>query len=516
MSNPRPPAVLLGLLLSVLPPLVLALRCGPGGSPVNDRVLVVVNSNSPISMAIGEYYRMRRNIPAGNVLALAVPLNDPNLGSASDQNTSRTEFEQDIRDPIADFLVLNDLQDQIRYIVTVKGIPYRIAGTGSSFATWTRATVESELSILFSGLDGAAGALANPYFESDLTFDEFRNQNPGSPLRYLVARLDGSQENVDPGTGVPADIKSLIDGAFGQVGSGTWLIDEDPTANPGFTGGNVVLLGAAAAVLQSIGVAVTHDTTAVFQSDVASLRGYASWGSNDKNDPGAPFYGNIGGHLYPGSFLSRAISIDIDSRNGTTFVTPFDYSSPNGDFAHVGDLIRLGVSGAAAHAFEPLLNGVARPHILFRYFTQGRPAGEAFHRSIAYLSWQNFYLGDPLMTGWGASISPSDLDGDGVDDASDNCRDLPNADQRDTDADGYGNLCDPDVDNDGIVTTCSCSCGSPPPSLGDMERIFCGTPAPGHDLDDHDLDGDGDVDDADLSIAGMRLLHPPGPSGLAP
>ena len=45
----------------------------------------------------------------------------------------------------------------------------------------------------------------------------------------------------------------------------------------------------------------------------------------------------------------------------------------------------------------------------------------------------------------------SDTDGDGVIDASDNCPLTANANQRDTDGDGLGSLCDADLDNDGVV-----------------------------------------------------------------
>ncbi|MDH3588073.1 MAG: pullulanase-type alpha-1,6-glucosidase, partial [Gammaproteobacteria bacterium] len=44
-----------------------------------------------------------------------------------------------------------------------------------------------------------------------------------------------------------------------------------------------------------------------------------------------------------------------------------------------------------------------------------------------------------------------DSDGDGIADAIDNCSELANTDQRDTNGDGFGNRCDPDFNNDGVV-----------------------------------------------------------------
>ncbi len=49
------------------------------------------------------------------------------------------------------------------------------------------------------------------------------------------------------------------------------------------------------------------------------------------------------------------------------------------------------------------------------------------------------------------TLMPSDLDGDGIATASDNCQFVSNGDQRDADGDGIGSLCDSDFNNDCTV-----------------------------------------------------------------
>ncbi|MEM7084145.1 MAG: thrombospondin type 3 repeat-containing protein [Pseudomonadota bacterium] len=96
----------------------------------------------------------------------------------------------------------------------------------------------------------------------------------------------------------------------------------------------------------------------------------------------------------------------------------------------------------------------------------------------------------------------TDSDGDGVDDSADNCTLEANADQRDTDADGYGNICDPDLNNDGVVNFLDVTAWVP----------FFNTATTG----DADLDGDGIANFVDFSIIANFFLGPPGPSGVAP
>ena len=93
-----------------------------------------------------------------------------------------------------------------------------------------------------------------------------------------------------------------------------------------------------------------------------------------------------------------------------------------------------------------------------------------------------------------------DTDSDGVDDASDNCISVANADQRDTDADAIGNVCDPDVaaPNDCMV------------NFADLNLYKINFFQSG-DLDT-DNNNDGQTNFADLTILKNFFFGPPGPS----
>jgi hypothetical protein len=98
-------------------------------------------------------------------------------------------------------------------------------------------------------------------------------------------------------------------------------------------------------------------------------------------------------------------------------------------------------------------------------------------------------------------LIPADTDGDGLADYIDNCMLVSNSAQRDTDGDGYGNICDPDFDNDLIVNA--------------SDLAFFKTKFFSSDTD-ADLNGDNVVNAADLAILKTMFFKPPGPSGLAP
>ena len=93
-----------------------------------------------------------------------------------------------------------------------------------------------------------------------------------------------------------------------------------------------------------------------------------------------------------------------------------------------------------------------------------------------------------------------DRDGDRYFHACDNCLNTANADQRDTDQDGFGNRCDADFNGNCVV------------DFVDLVRLRQSFLAVDRDAD---LDGDGLVNFSDLAILREGFLRPPGPTGLS-
>jgi uncharacterized protein (TIGR03790 family) len=490
---------------------MLATSC----SPTRDTVVVIVNAESPVSIAIGAAYRARYDIPERNLLELHIPLADPLLRSDAHETISRSHYETRVRDPIAQQLIERGLQNSTEILVTTKGVPLRIAAPKVPLDTWLRdsraSAVDAELMLLFSRWDGTAGVveLANPYFRSELSFRDYRREaDEGALPRYLVARLTGYADEDAAQTGVPRSVSALLEAADQPPASGTrWLVDADATHTGAYASGDRVLLEATAGALRALGLDVVHDREATFRADVAAIQGYTSWGSNDSHDAGAPYYGPIGSRTYPGRFAPRALVADFVSTSARTFSTPPSYGQ-----SLVADLLRLGAAGAGGHVWEPTLPGVHRPHLLLARYARGATAVEAFWSSVPFLGWMNTWIGDPLLRLDPApAANTADRDGDGVRDSEDNCTLIPNPKQRDTDSDGYGNFCDGDINNDGLVTT---SWGTifPLGERGDVEWIALTAESPLYD-ENHDLDGDGLVGATDIAIAQLGLYHAPGPSG---
>jgi hypothetical protein len=104
-----------------------------------------------------------------------------------------------------------------------------------------------------------------------------------------------------------------------------------------------------------------------------------------------------------------------------------------------------------------------------------------------------------------ATIARSVGDGDNLPPSADNCAWLPNPNQLDTNQDGYGNACDADWDDDGLVG------GGDYLALG--MAFGAVSPDPRYDPD-LDSTGDGAIGGPEYLLLGMSFGEPPGPSGL--
>ncbi len=108
-------------------------------------------------------------------------------------------------------------------------------------------------------------------------------------------------------------------------------------------------------------------------------------------------------------------------------------------------------------------------------------------------------VGNVLYFALGVVHTVGDLDQDSVGDLQDNCLLLANPLQRDSNGDGFGNLCDADLDG---------NCSVDFADLSAMKSVFFSNDA------DADLDGNGAVDFSDLSLMKDAFFASPGPSEL--
>ncbi len=338
-----------------------------------DSVLIVVNQPSALSRKIGEYYAERRRIPASNICR---------LNASTEEEISRSDFNDQIANPIQNYLRGHHLSEKVLYIVTTAGVPLKVRGNLGMSAE--AASVDSELTLLYFDLHGRAHAvpagIANPFFGK--TNARFRH--PDFPI-YLVTRLAGFDFD---------DVKGIVDRALMARNRGKFVIDLKGSDN---TQGNNWLLQAARQLPQDRVMLDSSRAVLDHESDVIA---YASWGSNDPDRKQR----HLGFHWLPGAIMTEYVST-----NGRTFARPPDnwtigaWGDSKANFAGspqslTADYIHDGVTGASGHVYEPYLQFTPRPNILLPAYYHGRNLAESYYLAIPLLSWMNIVVGDPLCS----------------------------------------------------------------------------------------------------------------------
>lgn len=333
-----------------------------------ENVLLVVNRTAPVSIEVANYYRSRRSIPAENVCYLETTI---------DEEIPWQTYEDEIEQPIGECLRKGNLREKILYIVTTLGVPLKVSGEGGGM-TAEYASVDSELTLLYAKLKGAkfprAGAIGNPFFEKrDAPF-----RHPAFPI-YLVTRL--AAWNL-------MDVKAMIDRSLLARNRGDVVLDLK--AGAGNKGDD--WLRTTALLLPRSRVVLDETTNVLYRAK--NVIGYASWGSNDPNR----HQRSMGFEWLPGAIVVDFVSTNARSLrkppDNWTYATPFDgwQQSLSTDYIHEG------ATGAAGNAYEPYLEGIARPDYLLPAWLAGRNLADSFYLSLPYLSWQAVVLGDPLCS----------------------------------------------------------------------------------------------------------------------
>ncbi len=395
-----PTRLIAGILAAIIWPLAAASTAQ--GTALVDRVLVIRNTNSPISKAIANDYMQRRgvtrmvdvDVPDG-----AVNNNNETIGFA--------DFQNKIQAPLRIYLMDHP---EIDFIVTTKGVPLRLNGAqpnnsislDSYLAAWDYDKVPGAIRIIINIYDSYTGmGWSNRYWNSKARFSHAAFGG------YLVTRLDGYTQAEAMGlTTRSLAAESAL--AAGKTPTGKILFDESARigttsvaaqpysvlkANPPVNDTSRIPkeseygdynsdMALAHETLMAHKIPDTLNTDNTFVGHLNGLMGYISWGSNDGNYD-ASTYNSLG-------FDNGGIGETAVSTSARTFLPT------SGGQSLIVDLIHHGITCIKGYCDEPYLQACASPSILFGRYTQGWTMAESYYAASNLVGWEDIVVGDPI------------------------------------------------------------------------------------------------------------------------
>lgn len=388
---------------------------------ITDRVLLIKNLNSPVSIAVADDYSIRRNVPKVLNITCQNSATDPNL-----ESISFTDFITLIKTPLSAYL---NIHPEIDFIILTKGIPIRIYDVPnkpyggvcaldsyiSAFGYENSLTTSTvNISDPNYGANYVGKAYANKFWASTTPFSH------SSFGGYLVTRLDGFTQ-ADAIALTTRSLQAEANLAIGNPVTGTILLDADPTYGfpnvgaqpislipPAYIPGQTLTITSESAFgdvnsdmqktnmqLLARSVPVQYNTTTTFVGNVTDLNGYYSWGSNDANYNVAS-YNSL-------TFAPGAIAETAVSTSARTFL------AGNPGQSKIADLITQGVTGVKGYTDEPLLQAIASPSILFDRYTKGWTLAESYYAASRLVDWMDIVIGDPICKAYTVSTLPIEL-----------------------------------------------------------------------------------------------------------
>jgi len=350
------------LLVALLTPALLSAQVNVDYNDVG----VIVNDNSQTSVSIANYFQQQRNIPDENMIHITAPT----IEEISDE-----EFET-MRNQIENYLTANNLEDQLNYLVTTKGVPLKVdrGGCYNNMTFINCSSVDSELSLILSDASdqvGLSGSIANPYFNANMHFSR-ENQDI-----YLVTRLDAYTETA---------VIDMID----RSGPNTAVNQETS---------NIVL---------DISSADNNDTDlfySLFMEDVQNLLEMENWNiiyhpdSNILLNAQKVFgYSSVNPNT-ENTELNLAWERGSISNSIYSFTAPsFNSQDNTNNDIWIADLIEGGATGAHGVTYYIYASQSVQNETLFDYYTNTDDIfnlAESYYLALPRLSWQSVIVGDP-------------------------------------------------------------------------------------------------------------------------
>jgi uncharacterized protein (TIGR03790 family) len=365
----------------------LAIAACARGSGLADRVVILANSDAPDSIAIARHYSDVRGVPRANVIALRMPVAE---------TITWGEFVSSVWQPLEDELVRRgwidaipmDLIDEVgrrKYaisghriaaLVVCRGVPLRIMNDPARYRDVRPLTDHPEFRTNAGAVDSELSLLAQTDYPINASVPNplFGNMGPTDAERAQVvevSRLDGPTAGGARGLvdlAVEAERTGLLGRAYVDIAgpheSGNRWLET--------TAADISVMGYELSVSRGPG---TLPSTARF--DAPAL--YFGWYAKDMNGP----------FVLPGfRFPPGAIAIHIHSFSAGTLRSATE--------GWCGPLVARGVTATVGNVFEPYLEYLHRPDLLFEALARGEDLADAAYFALPVLSWQSILIGDPL------------------------------------------------------------------------------------------------------------------------
>jgi uncharacterized protein (TIGR03790 family) len=357
------------------------------------QTVVIANRNVPESIELARYYMAARGIPTNHLCELDLP---------AGETMARWYYESKLRDPLLEFLRNRKLieqikrddanaggegswrtvKHQIRYLVSMYGVPLRIADSRPYVLTriarfveepmqHDRASVDSELACLLWDSYEIKGGQSNPYYNL-VTWN--RNERSQRPV-MMAARLDGPE---------PSVVKRMIDDALlaeknGLHGRG--YVDMRNIRDADYAIGDFWFKEAAER-LSRAGFDVVLDRQEALLPELFPMEDaaiYLGWYAENAAGP----------MMRKGfSFRPGAIAYHLHSSSAKTLRSKKDYWA--------GPLLAAGAAAVMGAVDEPYLNFTPDIQIFADRICTGYSLGESAYFSMRMVSWQITIVGDPL------------------------------------------------------------------------------------------------------------------------